>query len=178
MSRLRTAAAILAIGAVAGWTCGTRAGEEPPPPGQVDRGTQTTPPTTPPPETTPPPVDREEVVERAGGPGAATGLRADPGCSQTDLRQPIATLSWSVAQMPGTAQRVDVTTSPEGFEEGQFQSSERLLADMSRIVWEDLDAGIIYYWRVLTLQQGGWVASRTASFQAPICVADFVSPAA
>jgi len=31
---------------------------------------------------------------------------------------------------------------------------------------------------VLTLQPDGWWASRTASFEAPTCVADFVSPAA
>jgi len=178
MSRLRAAAAILAISAVAGSACGAQVDEESPPPEVVDQATLTTPPTTQPPETTPPRVDRGEVVG-VGGSEAARGLRADPGCSQTELRQPIASLSWSVAQRLGTTQRVDVTTSPEGFEEGQFQSSERFPADMSRIVWEDdLDAGIIYRWRVLTLQPDGWWASATASFEAPTCVADFVSPAA
>ena len=174
MPRLRVAAAILAIGLVTGSACGARVDEEPP--GPTDQATRTTPPTTQPPETTPPGGDRVDVVG-VGGSGAAAGLRAEPGCSQTELRQPIASLSWSVAQKLGTAQRVDVATSPEGFEEGLFQSSERLPSDMSRIVWEDLDAGIIYRWRVLTIQPDGWWASRTASFEAPICVADLVSPA-
>lgn len=175
MPRLRVAAGILVIGLFTGSAC-AQVDEEPPPPEVMDQATRTTPPTTQPPETTPPGVDREEVVG-VGGPEAAGDLRAEPGCSQTELRQPIATLSWSVAQKLGTAQRVDVATSPEGFEEGQFQSSDRLPASMSRIVWEDLDAGIIYRWRVLTLQPDGWSASRTESFEAPICVADLVSPA-
>ena len=105
----------------------------------------------------------------------ALGLEAKAECSQTELRKGIAKLSWKVAATPGIAQRVDVSIYRDGFETGKFETVGSLPPRQSSLVWERLDPGIIHYYRVLTLHTQGWVASETASFEGPTCVADFQS---
>jgi hypothetical protein len=90
----------------------------------------------------------------------------------------MAVLRWVVARPPGSAQQVALTMYREGFEKGKFEMSRQLPPDQTSLQWEKLQPGIYYHWRVLTRQGKEWVASETSSFQAPICVADYVTPQA
>jgi hypothetical protein len=105
----------------------------------------------------------------------AVGLEAKTECSRTELRKGVAKLSWKVAATPGIAQRVDVSIYRDGFETGKFETVGSLPPSQASLAWERLDPGIIHYYRVLTLHTHGWVASETASFEGPTCVADFQS---
>jgi hypothetical protein len=103
---------------------------------------------------------------------AATDLQVEVECSETELRQGIAKLSWTVAKSPGSEQRVAITIVRDGFESGEFEMSGPLAPDQSSLVWEQLHGQAIHYWRVLTLHGDKWSASETASFEGPTCVAD------
>ncbi len=109
-----------------------------------------------------------------GGPGAATALHATSECSEAELRKGIAKLSWAVAPSSGSEQRVVMTIFRDGFIRGAFQTSGPLASQQAFLVWEGLEPGIIHFWRVLTLQAGGWVPSEITSFEAPTCVANMV----
>jgi hypothetical protein len=117
---------------------------------------------------------------RAGGGtngGAATLLQARLDCDQGDFRKGIAELSWTVAPSRGVEQKVVITLLRDGFEKGDYESSERLPAKQSSLRWERLSGQAIHFWRVLTLlETGEWVPSETAQFEGPTCVRDAVSP--
>lgn len=102
---------------------------------------------------------------------AATGLEALEGCDEVDRTRSVMTLGWTPASDVGP-QRVGVTTRKDGFDTGTYAVTEALSGQQSTYAIQDLQAGGVYYWRVLTLHDDGWVHSRTASFTAPICVED------
>ncbi len=111
---------------------------------------------------------------RAGD--ATTDLRVETGCDEAEPRKVIVKLGWKVATSPGLEQRVLLTIYKNGLVTGKFESSDALSPEQSSHVLEGLAPGIINYWRVLTLQEDGWVPSETASFKATVCIADYVSP--
>jgi len=110
---------------------------------------------------------------------AATNLSAISGCSETELRKPIAQMRWTAAsarvtgQTPAPAtQYIDVTTRTDGFV-GSYKSSPALGADVTSFTWDAVETGINHYWRVVTVYPGIAVASEVASFKGAVCVADF-----
>jgi hypothetical protein len=103
----------------------------------------------------------------------ATGLQGEVACSETELGQGIARLDWKTGKTPGSEQRVDVTIFRDGFERGDFESTEPLPPDQSSLVWEQLRGQAIHHWRVRTLHPDGWVPSETASFEGPTCVTNW-----
>lgn len=107
------------------------------------------------------------------GPRAATELRSEDRCSETDLRKPLAALRWTPASTPGREQRVDVTTRADGFAVGDFRSSAALGPAVSTLTWDRVDAGINHYWRVVTVHADAHVSSEVADFKGAVCIADF-----
>jgi hypothetical protein len=107
------------------------------------------------------------------GPRAATELRSEDRCSETDLRKPLAVLRWTPASTPGREQRVDVATRADGFAAGDFRSSAALGPSVNTLTWDRVDAGIIHYWRVVTVHADAQVPSEVADFKGAVCIADF-----
>lgn len=107
---------------------------------------------------------------------AAGNLQAEMRCDEQQLRKAIARLSWTVAANQGSEQRVAVTIYRDGFETGNYEISEPLPPYQSSLVWDRLKGQAIHLWRVLTLQDEGWVPSVTERFEGMSCVADFVLP--
>jgi len=106
------------------------------------------------------------------GAEAAANLQSRVGCSPSDPGQPVVELSWEPARSRGDEQRVEVTLNPGGFGEDNW-TSPKLSGDVSELSWnEHVDPGLVHRWRVLTLQSDGWIASETASFDGPVCIAD------
>jgi hypothetical protein len=119
-------------------------------------------------------------VPKPGTSGAilqpATSLHSSVECSQTQLRQGIAHLSWVPAGASAAEQRVAVSIYRNGFETGNFDSSESLPPERAALDWRQLRGQAIHLWRVLTRYGETWVASETASFEGPLCVADNANP--
>jgi hypothetical protein len=119
-------------------------------------------------------------VPKPGTPGAvlqpATSLRSSVECSQTQPRQGVAHLSWVPAGGSAAEQRVAVSIYRDGFETGKFDSSESLAPERAALDWRQLSGQAIHLWRVLTRYGDTWVASETASFEGPLCVADNANP--
>lgn len=121
----------------------------------------------------PRPMPREELpILAAGGPSAAGKLTQQGWCSTDEPGLPVARLSWVLPEQPGARQRVDVTMFRDGFETGRFLTFGGLEGDVHEVLWQRLEPGINYYWRVLTLTPEGWVPSATGRCAAPICPAD------
>ena len=118
----------------------------------------------------------ENTVLPPGGQGAASGLQAVSGCSETDLRTEIVELRWALAHQPGSAQRIDVTIFSELFDDGRYESSPVLDADQSSFQWLGVSPGAVHFWRVLTRHADGWIPSETARFTPGACIGDYASP--
>ncbi|HEX6131022.1 MAG TPA: hypothetical protein VF044_04780 [Actinomycetota bacterium] len=103
------------------------------------------------------------------GDGAATSLRAEPGCSFEDGRAE-AKLEWVPS---GTGRQVAIV-APElvGLDDGRFWAGGRLAADRSTFVWRRFAGQSLHRWAILTREPGGWRPSATASFRGPLCVMD------
>lgn len=102
---------------------------------------------------------------------AATNLNATQQC--LEQRGHIATLTWVPAAVLGSGQQVQVTIYPNGFDRGLFETSLTLPPTQTAFVWADIQPGVIYQWRVLTLQPSGPVLSAITTFQGlQTCVAD------
>jgi hypothetical protein len=107
---------------------------------------------------------------------AAGSLQAEMRCDELELRKGIARLSWTVAANQGAEQQVAVTIYRDGFETGNFEISDPLPPYQSSLVWDRVKGQAIHLWRVLTLQDEGWMPSVTERFEGISCVADFVLP--
>jgi len=81
----------------------------------------------------------------------------------------IAKLSWTLANTPGSQQRVDLSMYWNGFETGNFETIGPLPPDQSVVESDELKSGIYYYWRVVTLTPEGWVPSETANCAVRFC---------
>ena len=111
---------------------------------------------------TPSPVPTGLPILSPGGVYAATGLVAKVSRSQTQPGKAIATLSWTATNEPGRQQRIDITKYWDGFERGRFNTVGPLTPGQSVVELNNLEPGIDYYWRVLSLTPQGWVPSQTA----------------
>ena len=111
---------------------------------------------------TPSPVPTGLPILSPGGVYAATGLVAKVSRSQTQPAKAIAKLSWRVTNESGSQQRIDITMYWDGFETGKFESVGPLPPGQSSVDLTELEPGINYYWRVLTLTPKGWVPSEMA----------------
>jgi len=118
------------------------------------------------------PAAADAPVVAVGGPGAASALQSQPGCDDSHPGQALAKLTWTPADRQAQAQRVDVTIYPDGFDRGKFERSSLLSPDRDSLVWTELRGQAFHYWRVLSQQADGWVASETASFEGPTCISD------
>lgn len=107
-------------------------------------------------------------------PGTASALQAQARCTPTKPPKGIAQLSWKVAKNTGREQQVAVTVFRDGFEKGNVQLSPPLPPNQSSLEWDQVNGQAIHFWRVLTLQPEGWVASETARFEGSTCVMDFM----
>jgi hypothetical protein len=107
---------------------------------------------------------------------AATGLKASAECSAIQPGVALAALGWHPARHRGTEQRIAMTIFPAGFENGEYRLGDPLGGSVSSLEWRAIEGQAIHYWRVLTLQRAGWVASSTATFTGPMCVADEGTP--
>jgi hypothetical protein len=103
---------------------------------------------------------------------AASGLEGFAECSPIEPGVARALLRWRPARERGTAQRIAVAILPDGFKTGDFRLSDPLGREASALEWREIEGQAIHFWRVLTLQPKGWIASVTASFVGPICVVD------
>jgi hypothetical protein len=92
-----------------------------------------------------------------------------------DPSKGIAKLSWTVAESPGSEQRVAQTTYMLGFERDVFVTTEPVPPDQSTFIWEQPSPGIIHYWWVLTRHADGWVPSEVESFEGATCAVDLMN---
>jgi hypothetical protein len=107
---------------------------------------------------------------------AATRLKASAECSAIEPGLALASLAWRPARELGTEQRIAITILPAGFETDDFRLSDPIAREVSSLEWRAIEGQAVHYWRVLTHQPEGWIASTTGSFTGPICVADEGSP--
>lgn len=116
----------------------------------------------------PPPSGVTAAPSRSAG---ATGLRSEPRCDPDAPSVGLADLFWSPAAEPGD-QRVAVTTRSNGFDTGNYAVTRPLRPDTATHTLREVQAGGVYYWRVLTQHGDQWHASDTATFTGPTCVHD------
>lgn len=117
-------------------------------------------------------TESEVPILAPGGAHAAIGLKARAWCSPTQLGKTVANLSWIVAPVPGNQQRLDLTMYWDGFQKGNFSTIGPITYSQSSVKSDELEVGIDYYWRVLTLTSEGWVPSETARAAVPACPVD------
>ena len=116
------------------------------------------------PERVPPP---EPLGDDANG---AVELVALQGCDPDDPASPAVVLSWTPAS--DAQQLVAVATLADGFETNRFTVSDELSSDISTFRISPVEPGGIYYWRVLTWDDGEWSASDISTFTGPTCILD------
>ncbi len=122
---------------------------------------------------------KEEILMLPiGGSLAATNLHGEGKCSETKPGTTLIKLSWNVVEDSDRNQRVDLTMFREGFKfrKVKTQTTQVLSPTQSFLELEGLDAGINYYWRVLTRTRKGWIPSETARLEVPICPIDMELP--
>ena len=97
-------------------------------------------------------------------------VRAD--CDRVNAGLPLAVFSWTPPDEYDGRQRIDITPYRNGFASDDLESI-RLEAKQTTLEWSGGEAGINYYWRVLTRTPDGWVASTIARYEVPTCPVDF-----
>jgi hypothetical protein len=126
-----------------------------------------------------PPADRstqpERVLEQGSTP-APHSLRVVGRCSDVNLGTGVAEFIWTMPLTEARAQRLDISMFRDGFQTERYETIARLPTAQNRLVWDEAQPGINYYWRVLVLTPQGWVPSETVRYEAPICPVDFVEP--
>lgn len=65
------------------------------------------------------PPDTSDRIERIDD-RIAPQLKVEPGCSETELRMPVATVTWRSANAPDVRHRIDIAAQKQGFAKGQF----------------------------------------------------------
>lgn len=115
----------------------------------------------------------EQTILPEGDTPAAGDLEASGLCDPVRPGESVARFHWSPAPDREGRQRVDITAFRDGFERRNFETIAELPASQQSVEWRGAEAGINYYWRVLTLTQAGWRPSAVARFEAPTCPVDF-----
>ena len=112
-----------------------------------------------------------------GTPGSASQLKAGARCHETKPRTAQVVLRWSTASpVAGGTQRVDISPLRDGFATDRYSTTRLLPAAIDAVGLESGDAGINYYWRVLTATPDGWLSSPVERFEVPVCPFDEVDP--
>ena len=109
-------------------------------------------------------------VGPSGGPGAASGLKAEPGCSEDVIGQSIAKLAWTPAAEGGNEQLIEVTIF--SFDLRQSAFSESLGPIVDQLTFEAVSGQAIHQWRVLTRHGATWTPSEPATFEGKTCIID------
>ena len=127
-----------------------------------------------------PPEEAATAVLPPGSVAAATELSASSRCHPTKRRAAIVALRWRPAAgedgaSPGP-QRVELTKFRDGFRTGRLEATRRLAAEVGAVAVDSPEAGIAYYWRVLTLAPQGWAPSAVERFEVPTCPWDGPEP--
>jgi hypothetical protein len=106
----------------------------------------------------------------SGGRGAASGLNAEPGCSEDVIGQAIAKLAWTPAADRGDEQVIEVTIF--SFDLRQSAFSESLSPTDDQLTLETVSGQAIHQWRVLTRHGATWTPSEPAAFEGETCIID------
>jgi hypothetical protein len=115
------------------------------------------------------------ILPQGSGP-SAENLSVEARCDPVYPGEHLAIFRWSPGGERDSRQRVDLTSFRGGFETAQFETVALLPGSQPSVDWRGGEAGINYYWRVLTLTPNGWVPSATARYEAPTCPVDFEQP--
>ena len=115
----------------------------------------------------------EEKILEPGTSSAASNLNVSAECASIQPGESVATFHWTPVPDRERRQRVDVTKFRDGFERKAFETIAVLPAAQASVEWRGSEAGINYYWRVLTFTADGWGPSAVARFEAPTCPVDF-----
>lgn len=118
----------------------------------------------------------EQRVLPEGEAPAARQLEVTARCDPLRPGESVALFAWSPVPGPEHRQRLDLTAFRSGFPDGDFETIAELPASQQSVEWRGAEAGINYYWRVLTLSDDGWVPSAVARFEAPTCPVDYERP--
>jgi hypothetical protein len=116
----------------------------------------------------------KQLTMPEGGPGAATNLTASRYDDPAQPGRALVKLQWTPAPQPGSEQRIVVTIFLDGFQRGAFDVSGPLSSNQTSLVWDKLKGQAIHRWKILTLQPSGWVASKTATFEGPTVISDYI----
>ena len=106
----------------------------------------------------------------AGGRGAASGLTAEPGCSEDVIGQSTAKLAWTPAAERGDEQLIEVTIF--SFDLGQSAFSESLGPTDAQLTFDAVSGQAIHQWRVLTRHGATWTPSEPGTFEGRTCIID------
>ena len=128
-----------------------------------------------------PAAERQVAVLPPGSAPAASELAAAAQCHPAKRRASLVSLRWQPSAAgqdgeaseqggaPSLAQRVELTKFRDGFSTGRLEATRRLESAIEAVAVDSPETGINYYWRVLTLNEQGWVASAVGRFEVPIC---------
>jgi hypothetical protein len=100
----------------------------------------------------------------------AQDLRDASSCDPAAPTVGAVTLSWLPV---GTGdQLVAVAARKNGFDTGNYGVTESLSPGVATYAVRGVQAGGVYYWRVMTRVPTGWTASPAVTFTGPTCVLD------
>ncbi|MEM1188143.1 MAG: hypothetical protein AAF933_12645 [Pseudomonadota bacterium] len=101
----------------------------------------------------------------------ASDLSVRAECSAIYAGERSALFQWTPVAR-GQRSRLDVTRYYDGFERGTFYTLATLDQSAISFTWTQGEPAAAYRWRVLTLVQNKWYASKTAYYEVPVCVVD------
>ncbi len=104
--------------------------------------------------------------EQASSSGVELDVRAV--CSKSRSRRADVSLSWEDG-VAGEV-RVDITGYNDGFSTGRYLTSGPRSSRARGLYFLDGEAGVNYYWRLLTRASNGWVVRANGRVSVPICV--------
>ena len=104
---------------------------------------------------------------------SATNLTVRADCDRLNLGLPLAVFSWAPAAGGRGEERVEITPFRNGFSLRRAEVIGEVRPERATLQWRGGEAGINYYWRVLTRTADGWVASRIARYEVPTCPVDY-----
>lgn len=85
-------------------------------------------------------------------------------------------LTWTPGVPAGDAQHIELSSDPQGFENGHFVSSARLLPNDLGFSWRPTAVGQAYTWRVVTSSGKASSLSAAQTFVAAACVGGYSGP--
>jgi hypothetical protein len=111
------------------------------------------------------------TYELPGGDGSFE-LVVSAACSPRRPAYSDVTLGWKDRGAAAGVVRVDVTGFSDGFATGRYVTSGARPAARRSLTFADGEAGVYYYWRLLTRTSEGWRVRANGRFEAPTCPHD------